>query len=92
MPIYEYECNYCKNRFEQLVLNYSNGKKSKCPKCGGEARKLISLASIVFNAPGFYITDSRTKQVGTSSKTEASPGEKEDNKKSSPPKNKDIKT
>ncbi len=36
MPIYEYKCKQCQNKFE-LRLGFSHDKKSvKCPKCGAE--------------------------------------------------------
>lgn len=44
MPIYEFECEQCGNRFEDLV----SGEKPDlaCPRCGAEhARRLISPVS-----------------------------------------------
>jgi putative FmdB family regulatory protein len=36
MPIYEYKCKKCTEKFE-LRLGFSHDKKSvKCPKCGQE--------------------------------------------------------
>ncbi len=36
MPIYEFKCNKCNQKFEQR-LGFSYNKKSlKCPKCGAE--------------------------------------------------------
>jgi len=41
MPIYEYKCENCGERFEKLIYN---DEKIECPKCGSEkVRKLISL-------------------------------------------------
>ncbi len=34
MPIYEYECGKCGNRFEQLIRNAKTDVPTKCPKCG----------------------------------------------------------
>ena len=34
MPIYEYACRDCNNRFEQLVRTMSGDDKFKCPECG----------------------------------------------------------
>jgi putative FmdB family regulatory protein len=35
VPIYEYTCEKCKGKFEQLVRSMSaSGDKVKCPKCG----------------------------------------------------------
>jgi len=35
MPIYEYECKKCRQRFEHL-LKTSSDAPSACPKCGGK--------------------------------------------------------
>jgi len=40
MPIYEYRCQKCGHKFEELVLKK---KKIKCPKCGSiSIRKEVS--------------------------------------------------
>ena len=41
MPVYEYQCNACEDRFE-LRRKFSDDPVSECPKCGGEVTKLIS--------------------------------------------------
>ena len=41
MPIYEYKCNDCGAKFEELV--YSDSNSVSCGKCGSEnAERLIS--------------------------------------------------
>ena len=56
MPIYEYQCEQCKHRFEKLQ-KYSDKPCKKCPNCAGPLRKLISSPAIQFKGNGFYITD-----------------------------------
>ena len=34
MPIYEYKCNKCGNKFEQLVFPSDDEKGFECPACG----------------------------------------------------------
>jgi len=46
MPIYEYLCNDCGTRYEQLVM--SNRQVIACPKCTSE-RKTLQLS--VFSSP-----------------------------------------
>ena len=41
MPIFEYKCQDCSQRFEELVLN-SKPAEPDCPQCGGEVERLIS--------------------------------------------------
>jgi putative FmdB family regulatory protein len=44
MPIYEFECDECGERFEELVG--SEVTSAPCPGCGsGRTRRLISLVS-----------------------------------------------
>jgi putative FmdB family regulatory protein len=44
VPIYEFECEECGNRFEELVR--SEAAKVACPSCGSNrARRLLSTVS-----------------------------------------------
>lgn len=44
MPIFEYRCASCDEKFEELVLSRSQTSKVECPRCGGtEVKPLISL-------------------------------------------------
>ena len=44
MPIYEYSCQSCKERFELLVLK---GTDPRCPSCDSDdLERLISLPSV----------------------------------------------
>jgi|RhiMetdeSRZDD1v2_1073273.scaffolds.fasta_scaffold1001350_1 putative FmdB family regulatory protein len=56
MPLYEYECDSCGNRFER-IQKFSDPPIDKCPQCGGVVRKLISSPAIQFKGSGWYITD-----------------------------------
>jgi len=60
MPIYEYECQSCHHRFERKQ-GFHDNPVAKCPKCGGEPRRVIHSAPVIFKGSGFYITDSRKK-------------------------------
>jgi putative FmdB family regulatory protein len=56
MPLYEYQCDSCGNRFER-IQKFSDPPVDKCPMCGGVVRKLISSPAIQFKGSGWYITD-----------------------------------
>ena len=56
MPLYEYECNECQNRFER-IQKFSDPPVESCPTCGGKVRKLISSSAIQFKGTGWYVTD-----------------------------------
>jgi putative FmdB family regulatory protein len=57
MPMYEYQCESCSNRFER-IQKFSDPPIDTCPKCGkGPVRKLISSPAIQFKGSGWYITD-----------------------------------
>ena len=44
MPVYEYECGGCGQRFERLVSLSEARQGMKCPKCGSKSvRKLMSV-------------------------------------------------
>jgi len=56
MPLYEYECDACGHRFEQ-IRKFSDPPLEACPKCGGRVRKLVSSPAFQFKGSGFYATD-----------------------------------
>jgi putative FmdB family regulatory protein len=56
MPLYEYECDACGQRFEQ-IQSFSDPPVEKCPTCGGPVRKLMSNPAFQFKGSGWYITD-----------------------------------
>ena len=95
MPVYEYECNKCRFRFEVTRgVNESGG--SACPRCGGEGRRVYLPTPLLFKGSGFYITDSRKKtepaadkggaEKPDSGKTAEKPGPSEPVAKSAPEK------
>ena len=50
MPIYEFHCENCGNRFETLVRNQE--EHISCDQCGGsELKKLISVPAIGSGSP-----------------------------------------
>ncbi len=58
MPIYEYECETCRCRFERKQ-RFDEEPVSVCSQCGGKSRRVIHSAPIIFKGSGFYVTDSR---------------------------------
>src|SRR5687767_1171787 len=56
MPLYEYECEACAQRFER-IQKFSDPPADKCPSCGGAVWKLLSSPAIQFKGSGWYITD-----------------------------------
>jgi putative FmdB family regulatory protein len=71
MPLYEFECEACKTRFER-IQKFSDANPEVCPTCGkGPVRKLPSSPAIQFKGSGFYITDYPKK-----SSSDASAGSK----------------
>src|SRR5450830_1717251 len=79
MPLYEYQCVKCGKKSE-FIRNFSDPHETKCPRCGGMLKKLLSSPAVQFKGSGFYATD-YGKSAG--SKSEDSKGEKSEEKKSS---------
>jgi len=61
MPIYQYRCLDCKLQFE-LRQSFNDKPIADCPTCHGIARRIFSPVPIIFNGPGFYVTDSREER------------------------------
>ncbi|RLA91166.1 MAG: zinc ribbon domain-containing protein [Deltaproteobacteria bacterium] len=51
MPIFEYRCNQCEQRFEDLVL--SSDKIIQCPRCRSEDI-IKELSSFAFSSNGKF--------------------------------------
>jgi putative FmdB family regulatory protein len=60
MPLYEYQCDACANRFE-VIQQYKDAPIEVCPKCGGTVKKLLSSPAIQFKGTGWYNTDNARK-------------------------------
>jgi putative FmdB family regulatory protein len=72
MPIYEYHCEKCGD-FE-TTQRITEKPLSRCPKCKGKVKKLISNTSFQLKGTGWYVTDYARKgksDNGSSSKPES---------------------
>jgi len=58
MPIYEYRCT-CGSKFEVRQKEFEPKPTYKCPKCGREADKTVSMWHSHYKGAGFYITEER---------------------------------
>lgn len=56
MPLYEYKCQKCKNRFERIE-RASSQHDGVCPTCGGTAHRLLSAPALQFKGSGWYVND-----------------------------------
>lgn len=57
MPLYEYQCDACGQRFE-VIQKYSDPTPETCARCGkGPVHRLMSTPAIQFKGSGWYITD-----------------------------------
>lgn len=56
MPIYEYQCEVCMERFE-IKQSMKDEPLTACPRCGKQVRRLISSPAIMFKGSGWYVTD-----------------------------------
>ena len=60
MPLYEYECEECGFKFEQLQ-KMTDEALVECPKCAKKSlRKLISATGFQLKGNGWYATDFKT--------------------------------
>ena len=71
MPIYEYECEDCNNRYEKEVSYKELSQyKPTCPICLSEnSRRVYFPIGIVFKGNGFYKTDNGKKNLNGKRKT-----------------------
>jgi putative FmdB family regulatory protein len=71
MPLYEYLCEACDNRFE-VIQKFSDPPVETCRVCGkGPVQRLPSSPAIQFKGSGWYITDYAKKAGGDSAPAKA---------------------
>ena len=66
MPTYDYECRSCGVVTEVIHSMLEEGPSS-CDHCGGDLRRVLFPAGIIFKGPGFYRNDSRATSSSSSS-------------------------
>lgn len=76
MPLYEYQCEGCGERFE-MIQKFSDEPLTTHEKCGGQVHRLLSAPALQFKGSGWYITDyakAKTGDNGASKKTDTPAG------------------
>ena len=63
MPVYQYACRDCGNRFEKRQ-SFHDDPLSICPECQGGVQRVINPVGIIFKGAGFYINDSKNGRNG----------------------------
>ncbi len=73
MPIYEYQCESCKDVIEAWQ-SLSDKPMTTCPHCSGTLKKLISVSSFQLKGGGWYADgySSGTSNCSTSCKADTS--------------------
>ncbi len=56
MPLYEYACTQC-GQCTEKIRKFSDPPLTKCEKCGGKLKQLVSSSAIQFKGSGWYVTD-----------------------------------
>ena len=83
MPLYEYECEACHQRFEK-IQKFSDPPIDVCEKCGkGPVKKLLSSPAIQFKGSGWYITDYAKKSGADAAKSSSASSDASSSKDSS---------
>jgi len=82
MPFYEYECTKC-NHHTEIFQRISDKPITKCEKCNGKMKKLISPSSFHLKGSGWYVTDYASKSGGYDGKSSSKDSSKTDSAASS---------
>lgn len=86
MPIYEYECNNCRQVTEALQ-KFSDPPLTKCPHCSGRLKKMMSLNSFHLKGSGWYVTDYAGRKSGGQPEKKSSESSAKEDKGSKSKKN-----
>ena len=77
MPTYDYQCRSCGSVTEVIHSMLEDGP-TVCERCGGELRRVLYPAGIIFKGSGFYRTDSRKEGSKSDTVTSAKKDKKAD--------------
>lgn len=58
VPTYDYQCRSC-GSVTEVIHSMLDAGPTVCEQCGGELRRVLFPAGIIFKGSGFYRTDSR---------------------------------
>ena len=72
MPTYDYQCRQCGHTIE-VIHSMTESGPERCERCGGELRRVLFPAGIIFKGSGFYKTDSRSAGSTTSTTSTSKP-------------------
>lgn len=67
MPIYEYECTKCGHQTE-VWQKFSDKALTKCDRCKGRMKKLVSQSTFHLKGSGWYVTDYASNRHGNGEK------------------------
>jgi len=84
MPLYEYQCQDCK-QISEVIQKLSDPDPTHCKECGGTLERLLSAPAIRFKGSGWYVNDYGKSNGGGPKKSGAeasSSGNKADSSKS----------
>lgn len=79
MPLYEYQCENCGERFE-VMQKFSDEPLATHAKCGGKVDRLLSAPALQFKGSGWYIND---YAKGSGNQSKANDGKENKSSKSS---------
>ena len=81
MPLYEYKCRSCGEKFE-VIQKFSDAPLKIHPDCGGEVERLISPSALKFKGSGWYVNDYGSSGNGRKDSEKKDSGKKEAAKES----------
>ncbi|MBO4311679.1 MAG: zinc ribbon domain-containing protein [Desulfovibrionaceae bacterium] len=76
MPIYEYYCTHCDRTFEEWTQHHDAPASMCCPKCGGEAGRIVSNTSFMLKGKGWYVTEYGTHRGKSEGGPASAPSQK----------------
>lgn len=76
MPTYVYRCQGC-STLQEAVQKITDDPLTTCEGCGGALRRVLQPVGIVFKGSGFYVTDYKRSDNGSTPSPSAPSGKSE---------------
>lgn len=79
MPTYDYQCRAC-GTVTEVIHPMAEDGPTVCEVCGGQLRRVLHPAGIIFKGSGFYRTDSRKADGSPAATSSSTPSSGTDSK------------
>ena len=69
MPLYEFSCSTCGQKFEKTLPLNADQTGVRCPSGHRKVQRVYTALPVMFKGNGFYVTDHPSRPAGDAKKS-----------------------